>query len=481
MYLLVAAFLLVLTGSTYGQSSVLIENVTVLSADDLESSNEKFVLLTNGRISQISNVAIEAQQETKRIDGSGKFLTPGILDSHVHVSSIPGLGFASEEKAQQHSDLVDAYFFQQPRSYLYHGVTQVIDPNPGASWRRFSSSATKPDYFRCEVVTSPFTFPYVERPAEVTGKLYSYLVSDSESNISDDDSPESVVARIAESGAICVKLYFEDGYGNSSQWPLLSAETLERITGAAHSHNLLVVAHANALDMYENALAEDIDVLAHGLWAWGADNSFDSTPASVISIMETVAQKRLGFMPTLRIVAGLGELMEPDRLEQPAFRKVTPTLLQEWYRQPEAQWFKSELLAAEDLSPQLFARIYRLGIVGRGIRAMQHLDSLGYPLLLGSDTPGSPSYINQPGLNTYHELLLMAEGGISLDDIFVAATINTARQFRLDADYGTIEVGKMANLLLLSENPLEAIEAWDSIDTIFLHGVPIKRDELLAN
>lgn len=481
MYLLVAAFILALVGNAFGQSSVLIENVTVLSADNAEASSEKFVLLTNGRIAQISDVVIESQQDTQRIDGRGKFLTPGILDSHVHVSSIPGLGFVSEERAQQHPDLVDAYLAQQPRSYLYHGVTQVVDPNPGASWRRFDSSLTKPDYFRCEVVTSASTFPYVEQPAEVAKKLYSYLVSDTESDIGDDDSPENVVTRIADSGAICVKLYFENGYGDSSQWPLLSSEILQRVISAAHSHNLLVLAHANALDMYQKALVEDIDVLAHGMWAWGADNSFVNTPASVISTMEIVAQRQVGFMPTLRIVAGLGEIMESDRLERVDFRNVTPTLLQDWYRQPEAQWFKSELLAAEDLSPELFTRIYRQGVVGRGIRAMQHLDSLSYPLLLGSDTPGSPSYINQPGLNTYHELLLMAEGGISLADIFAAATINTARQFTLDADYGTVEVGKVANLLLLNENPLEAIEAWNSIDTVFLGGVPIRREQLLAN
>lgn len=481
MYFLVAAFMLVLAGNSLGQASVLIENVTVLSANSLEANSEKSVLLTNGRIRQISDVAIEGQIDAQRIAGRGKFLTPGLLDSHVHVSAIPGLGFVSEEATQQHPDLIDAYLVQQPRSYLYHGVTQVIDPNPGVSWGRFDSSPTGPDYFRCEVVTSTSTFPYVEKPTEVANKLYPYLVSDTESDTGDEDSPENVVARIAESGAICVKLYFENGYGNSSEWPLLSSETLQRITTAAHRHNLLVLAHANALDMYQKALDEDVDVIAHGLWHWGADNSFDNTPSSVTSVMETVARRRVGFMPTLRIVAGLGELMQPEIVERVEFRNVTPTLLRQWYGQPEAQWFKSELLAAEDLSPKLFTRIYRQGIVGRGIRAMQHLDNLGYPLLLGSDTPGSPGYINQPGLNTYHELLLMAEGGISLENIFAAATINTARQFKLDADYGTVEVGKIANLLLLNENPLEAVEAWNSIDTVFLAGVPIERDELLAN
>jgi hypothetical protein len=193
-------------------------------------------------------------------------------------------------------------------------------------------------------------------------------------------------------------------------------------------------------------------------------------------MMNEVAEKKLGFMPSLRIVAGLGELMNPDLLENSDFQSVTPTLLQEWYAQPEAQWFRSELLAAEDLSPQLFKRIYGEGIVGLGVRAMQHLENMGYPLLLGSDTPGSPSYANQPGLNTYLELLLMADAGISLNSIFAAATINNARQFKLDDDYGTVEVGKVANLLLLTDDPLETIEAWNFIEMIFLEGAAIERE-----
>ena len=103
------------------------------------------------------------------------------------------------------------------------------------------------------------------------------------------------------------------------------------------------------------------------------------------------------------LVAGLGEIMNSGILENPGFQKVTPALLQDWYREPEAQWFRTELLDAEGLTSQLFYRIYRTGIVGRGMRALSYLQDREYPIMLGSDTPGSPSYVNQPGLNTYHD------------------------------------------------------------------------------
>ncbi len=240
------------------------------------------------------------------------------------------------------------------------------------------------------------------------------------------------------------------------------------------------MAHANALDMYQIALDFDIDVIAHGIWNWGEENAASGILIPVRGVLEKVRNNEIGFMPSLRIVAGLGEIMLSDLLETPNFKKVMPQSLQDWYAQADAQWFKEELLAAEDLPLQLFTRIYRTGIVGRGMRALNFLHSLDFPLLLGSDTPGSPSYINQPGLNTYQEMQLMAEAGIPLMNIFESATINNARQFNLDGNYGTVEVGKIANLLLLHENPLEDIEAWNTIETVVLNGTPILRESLAA-
>ena len=115
------------------------------------------------------------------------------------------------------------------------------------------------------------------------------------------------------------------------------------------------------------------------------------------------------------------------------------------------------------------------------MRALRYLYELGQPMLLGSDTPSAPTYGNQPGYDTYKEMQLMAQAGIPLSAIFAAATINNARQFGLDKDYGTIEKGKIANLLLLDANPLASVEAWTRIDKVILRGEPIDRETLAAD
>ena len=74
----------------------------------------------------------------------------------------------------------------------------------------------------------------------------------------------------------------------------------------------------------------------------------------------------------------------------------------------------------------------------------------------------------------------LAQSGIPLDAIFRAGTINTARQFKLEKDYGTISAGKIANLLILDANPLETVRAWSMIDKVILHGKVIERESLAA-
>jgi imidazolonepropionase-like amidohydrolase len=76
---------------------------------------------------------------------------------------------------------------------------------------------------------------------------------------------------------------------------------------------------------------------------------------------------------------------------------------------------------------------------------------------------------------------LMAQAGIPLSAIFAAGTLNNARQLGLDKDYGTLEQGKIANLLLLDANPLASLEAWTKIDKVILHGEPIDRETLAAD
>jgi imidazolonepropionase-like amidohydrolase len=73
-----------------------------------------------------------------------------------------------------------------------------------------------------------------------------------------------------------------------------------------------------------------------------------------------------------------------------------------------------------------------------------------------------------------------ARGGVPLDAIFRAATLDNARAFGLQDEVGSVTVGKLANLLLLDKNPLEDLTAYDAIETVILHGRALRRSALRA-
>ncbi len=105
-------------GSATADQNLLVENITVLSSNAGTIHPIRNVLVRGGRIEQISSKRIIVEGNVQTISGLGKFLTPGIMDSHIHVSIIPGLGFAGDVKAANHPEIANAYFKQQPRSLL---------------------------------------------------------------------------------------------------------------------------------------------------------------------------------------------------------------------------------------------------------------------------------------------------------------------------------------------------------------------------
>jgi len=477
----VLAFFVVMTVSTSAQDILVVENVNIVSPHVSQVHTAQHVMIVDGRIVDISNESFQTVAAVKRLDGSGQYLVPGIMDSHVHVSSIPGMGFAAEDRAQKHPELVNLYFEQQPKSYLYHGVTQILDPNPGVNWQKFTAAKKRPDFFRCEVITSAETFPYVEMPADTASELFPFLV-DEKAGPETPRSPEKLVTEIAQSGARCIKLYFEDGYGNNSQWPLLSKSTTERIKKTAVEKGLLVLAHANALDMYQAAILADVDMITHGMWNWGKERRGNGFPAPIAATLNEMKEKNIGYMPSQRIVSGLEEIMYENILDARDYKNVVPKALLDWYRQGGGEWFKQDVIKGFDgMAPERIAAIFKYGKLVNGQHVMKYLHEAGRDILLGSDSPGSPTFVNQPGLNSYLEMKMLAEAGLPLHDVLAAATLNNARMFKMDQDYGSVEVGKVANLLLLKKNPLDSVEAWNNISTIILHGETLRRDSMKAS
>jgi imidazolonepropionase-like amidohydrolase len=185
-------------------------------------------------------------------------------------------------------------------------------------------------------------------------------------------------------------------------------------------------------------------------------------------------------MPTLRVIDGLGAMYDPAFLDDPRLARVVPASLIAWYRTPAGQAFAIEMRrgfgkASDERIHDIFRRVG-----DHGASAARYLVSRGGRLVFGSDTPSGPTFGNPPGLNGFLELERLARAGVPLPRLLAGVTIEAARAFHLDSLYGTVEAGKVANLVLLRVSPLETVEAYDAIDLVIVRGKVLDRSALAA-
>lgn len=448
---------------------LVIRDVTIISPERAAPLQHAHVRIRDGLIAEISDKPLEEKQQ---IDGRGRFLIPGLIDSHVHIRTIPGM---VDPQRAAHSDIAAMADAQEPRSYLYFGYTTVLSLGDTApNIKKWNELDTRPDAYFCG--GTPMVNGYSYRgPAQTPYFIYNpdQLSSLPAGVDPKGQTPEAVVAAMARDGAVCVKSYRESGFGSlTGKLPVPSVELIQRVVKAAHARNMPVFLHANSREAHAFAVQAGVDALAHGMW-----NGHLSTPEKlsdgVEPILKDTLARRMGYQPTSQVIRGLAEMLNNAFLDDPLLTQVYPAKLLAWYRSPEGAWFRKEELG--DVEARVFNRGTRAGDSAVGYLARNNAR-----LLFGTDTPSAPVYTNPPGLNGFYEMRRWVAAGVSLKQILHAATLENARIMRLDRQIGTVEKGKRAHLVLLRANPLESVEAYNTVDTVFLAGRPIKREDLSA-
>jgi imidazolonepropionase-like amidohydrolase len=465
-----------------------ITNVFIVSPENLAHIEKGSVLIENGRIARV-----ERSQRAKKpagatlVDGHGEYLIPGLIDSHVHLANVPGMSY---EQSQAKAELAAQYFRQLPRSYLYFGYTTLVDL---AVFRpeildNFRKAPLHPDLYDCGG-SLPFAngYPMNFVPPDLRFKPFPNFIYDPKQADRipseykpEDHTPAADVARVQASGAICVKTYFERGFADDKNLPVMGPDIFAEIRKAATQAGLVLMVHANGFEAQKFAVDGHADVIAHGLWNWGALDHEPQLPDEIKHLLDRIVEEKIGYQPTIQVLSGEIAYFDPEYLKNGAVAKVTPKNLLDWFQTPEGKWFGKEL-NDDGASDAAVVKGYEQGPLRRVRQAVAYLASKNANFLFGSDTPSAPTYGNLPGLNGYLEMKQLQKAGMSLTQIFKAATISNAREFKLDPQLGTIEQGKLANLVLMKKSPLESVDAYDSITTVWIHGNALSRDSLSAD
>ena len=245
------------------------------------------------------------------------------------------------------------------------------------------------------------------------------------------------------------------GYAGSNSGEF--APVLSVLVDEAHATGLKVAMHAEELEAAKMALESGVDVLAHTV----VDRTLDDEFLSLAREKGAVSITGLSHFGSYRDV--LEESVELLPIEA---RCGDPEVIVTWddlARIPAAERPPTPASIGWGSSPE-----------GRAIllENARLLHRAGVPLAVGTNG-GNVGTLQGPSF--HRELSMLAEAGVPLGDVLVAATRNGARALGVLEERGTIERGKAADVLVLAENPLESVAAFAAVERVFVDGKEVTR------
>lgn len=334
--------------------------------------------------------------------------------------------------------LIDAHYHNgydtlMAIEYLKRGVTSVRDPG---AWMDYYDPVRNT---KKEIPRLFLTGPHIDTypPAHPNN---SYLIKDAEEG-------ELAVNRFADKGATAIKVY----YG-------LSIGMIKSICSAAHARGIPVTGHLETTNAADAILA-GMDGIEHV-------TSFGTV---LLPGRETEKYKQLIESDNEARERGRYEVWNSLNLEKN--REVEPLMQlladQKTFLSPTLAVFEKQYDKGDSVEVNGFANMVKF--VGMAKKK-------GARIVVGSHTwvPYAPD-----GYAYYREMELLKEAGLSNMEIIIAATMENARFFRVDKRLGSIEKGKLADLILLSKNPLDDIKSMRTIKKVMLNGVFVDGGSIL--
>lgn len=461
-------FLIGIISSTYSQTYI--TKVTIIDVENEKLILNQTVVISNGLICEIKkSKSIKIPDGAEVVNGNGKFLAPGLVDAHVHFFQSGGLYTRPDViDLRKHKDyskeIVEGNSEMEAklRRYVQNGITTLIDVGSTLNFlekrHSFSDKGFAPDIF----MTGPLLTTY--EPA-----VYKGL----------SNNNPFILTQTVEEGINGVKKQLKYKPDFIKIWYIAGADGLsvaesakknlpivKAIIEEAHKNGLKVAVHATQKITAQLAVENGADFLVHSVDDEILDKNFISLMKKNDVILNPTLTVRGGYNNTFAHKHQfsnyelknsnpfqLGSLLDlkhlPDSLLVNRLKNITTS---------------KEYMAMENKSDSISRANLKL------------LSDAGVTIATGTDagnigTLHASSYID--------EVKAMSESGMSNWQVLKASTINAAKIFDRENEFGSIKKGKTANMILLDENPIENIENLTRINTIINKGKVIEPSSLL--
>ncbi len=455
-----------------------IRGATVVNVIDGSLHPDQMVLIKGKRIVAVGPAAsVEASGNVKVVEMQGSYLIPGLWDMHVH--SVANIA------ADRSTESVRAQDWHFPL-FLAHGITGVRNMNDGTGDVQLALTKSVRLRLSAGDLRGPPRFLTAGPSIDGAPRLGTNSVV-----VRTAEEARAVVQQLAANGADLVKVYENisreayfaildearrrgipvDGHVPFRITPLEVAEAGQRtvehpeaLTAAcATDVDIERERFERVLDGYDS-LTEREKFLAMFRHTRALYDSRDPTACSAA----IEAYRRNGVAVTADLVVYHDVVYSDQVVSDTASMRLVPEAI----RRSWEEWSETE-------TAQEFRAILR-PILPLELENVRLLNEAGVALLAGTDV-GVPFQI--PGLSLHKELMRLAEAGLTPLQALQSATINPARVLGMSDSLGTIEAGKLADLVLLDANPLEDISNTQRIRAVVADGQLYLRadlDRLLA-
>ncbi len=448
------------------EGDVLIQNITTIDAINGVNENQS-VLITGNRITSIQESS-NGLSAKKSIDGSGKFMIPGLWDAHVHLTF---------EKA------IEPHMFDL---FIANGITSIRDT--GGQIERMVQ-------LKEQAMSNPKKHPRVKIAGPLIDGLprvydgSSVFVPDISKGVSTPEEAKAYVKELDEAGVDLIKAYemltpelftaimeeaTERGLKVTGHIPLQMTVQQASDLGMAsveHMRNLemsMVDKAEEKRDQRAKIIAASQDSLGYGVrsrlhTAYRFSSVRETTESAIAGVLHNLEKNQTWQIPTLALI--LSSELKPwddaDWLE--TFTYLPSEARTEW--EQGAQQMPDVPVAENQQQYMDWAS-----------KMISDLHQNNIPIMAGTDCP---IFFLTPGFSLHRELQVLVEkGGLEPMQALKASTYNPALYFDMQDDLGTIDTGKIADLLILDANPIDNIRNTTAIQTVIKDGYVYDRQSL---
>jgi imidazolonepropionase-like amidohydrolase len=428
-----------LTGALLGlcaawAETTVFENFTLIDTRGGKAAAGSALVATDGRISWVGPKAkLKAPAGAQRVDLAGKYVMPGIINTHGHIGNTVDLvqdpKFFTRENVEK-----------QLRMYASYGVTTTVTMGSEQELilkiRDEQRATNRPKMARFYTARRGFTGKggYPTTAPGMQGVPYE---------VETVAEVEKDVAELAAKKADLVKIWVDDHLGKDKK---ISLDLCKAIIENGHKHGMKVVAHIFYLDDAKTLVGYGLDGIVHSV----RDKPVDK---ELIALMKKKGAW-LGAATLTREASTVLFAKPQPMFDDPFFQRAISPAMLKTLRDPA---FQKRVQGEPDTQ-------HGGDWLEMAKKNLKTMFDAGVKTGFGTDS-GPPRRIQ--GYFEHYEMDLMAEAGLKPAQILQIATRNSA-EFLGAKDIGTLETGKWADLLVLNKNPLEDIKNAHSVDSVYV-------------